>query len=189
MGARGLTRLAVLPEHQVGVVQRRRAAHVRPLLAIVGHIEGNAALGGARGGRGGTNRAVRPPSSPPPAPQLAPYLPLGLVEDAVHGVEERHGLVELQHQLLGQLWGTRVSHACLGCRRWGCGTCRVSRGRLLGAGGVGPIGVTRVRRHRDGHNTLGTWSWHVWGVTYIYMACLEQRMPEHYTLRMSHAEL
>lgn len=71
LGARGLTRLAVLPEHQVGVVQRRRAAHVRPLLAIVGHIEGNAALGGARGGRGGTNRAVRPPS-PPPRPHSSP---------------------------------------------------------------------------------------------------------------------
>lgn len=132
--------------------------------------------GGGTRGSGGHKSGCAPPLSPPPAPQLAPYLPLGLVEDAVHGVEERHGLVELQHQLLGQLWGTRVSHACLGCRRWGCGACRVSRGRLLGAGGVRPIGVTRVRRHRDGCNTLGTWSWHVWGVTYIYVACLRRNI-------------
>lgn len=37
-------------------------------------------------------------------PQPVPtHLPLGLVEDAVHGVEQCHALVELEHLLLGQL--------------------------------------------------------------------------------------
>lgn len=98
----GLTGLPVLPENQVGVVQRGRAAHVRPLLAVVGHVEGDSPLGGGKIWGGGGPFGVSPLPSTPFCP---PYLPLGLVEDAVHGVEQRHGLVELQHQLLGQLGG------------------------------------------------------------------------------------
>lgn len=59
----------------------------------------------------------RTSGNPRPPPQPIPtHLPLGLIEDAVHGVEQGHALVEFEHLLLGQLqteaqtwasWGQR----------------------------------------------------------------------------------
>lgn len=46
----------------------------------------------------GTSGDSKLPSQPVPT-----HLPLGLVEDAVHGVEQRHALIELEHLLLWQL--------------------------------------------------------------------------------------
>lgn len=46
LGPLALTCLPVLPENQVSVVQRSRTANMRPLLTIVGHVEGDTALGG-----------------------------------------------------------------------------------------------------------------------------------------------
>lgn len=51
-----------------------------------------------------TGRVGRTSGNPRPPPQPIPtHLPLGLIEDAVHGVEQGHALVEFEHLLLGQL--------------------------------------------------------------------------------------
>lgn len=50
----------------------------------------------------GSNTGRETSGNPPPQPEPT-HLPLGLVEDAVHGVEQSHAPIELEHLLLGQL--------------------------------------------------------------------------------------
>ena len=70
------TGLAVLPKDKILGIKRRGRADVGRLLAVIGHVEGDATLA------------------------------LGLVQDPVHGVEQGHVLVHLHHHVLAQLHNT-----------------------------------------------------------------------------------
>lgn len=101
------TCLPVLAKHQVRSLQGSGTPHMCPLLAIVGHVEGD------------------------------PALSLGLIENAVHGVEQRHAPVQLQDLLLGQLqveadrWGKLgLEESGKGPRHGGPGRGAASRGDL-----------------------------------------------------------
>lgn len=54
--------------------------------------------------------------NPPPQAQHT-HLALGLVEDAVHGIEQSHAPVQLEHLLLGQLRAEQTDTGQLGPER------------------------------------------------------------------------
>lgn len=68
------------------------------------------------------------PSLLPPVPT---HLPLGLIENSVHGVEQGHAPVELQHLLLGQLQAEADTRGKLGTRGKGPGPGGLGRGSSL----------------------------------------------------------
>lgn len=86
-----------------------------------------------------TGRVGRTSGNPRPPPQPVPtHLPLGFIEDAVHGVEQGHALVEFEHLLLGQLQTeAQTDVGQLGPeRRW-------ARGLGMGGTGLGGGGLLR----------------------------------------------